>query len=89
MPWRWRVWGHCGGFERQLMFGCGCADRAWGGAAPQGAVGVRFVVGATGLDRGRTLCFINSHLNAHVHNVKRRQEDYETYVSHTCIWHRR
>ena len=54
-----------------------------GGTVPwwQGAVGVRFLLGGDGNKaNGRSICFVNSHLNAHAHMVKRRQEDYERLV---------
>ena len=42
-------------------------------------MGVRFMLGGHGPNEvARTVCIINSHLNAHTHNVKRRQADYES-----------
>ena len=59
---------------------CAAGRPGGGGGAPRpGAVGVRFLLGDRA--KGRTICFVNSHLNAHSHNVQRRQEDYEKYVS--------
>lgn len=59
------------------MVGCGYT----GLMGNKGAVAIRLMVGGNGQPgTGRSLCFVNCHLNAHQHNVKRRQEDFESII---------
>ncbi|KAF9527013.1 skeletal muscle/kidney enriched inositol 5-phosphatase [Crepidotus variabilis] len=61
-------------------------ETAWTGCGPgfmgnKGAVGVRFRVRDHEETPGETFTFVNCHLTAHQHKLKRRLEDYKHIVS--------